>query len=163
MNEEATWELISTERLRLADELDGLSGEQWAVQSQCEHWTVREVAAHLVTPFETSTVGFLSAMALSRFNFDRAIRRMTARVNNRNSVEQIIAKLRANHDNRWTPPGEGVDLLLAEVLVHGQDIRRVLGLGHDIPDQTIAAALDGVADPTTRADYAARIGVPATH
>lgn len=153
-----TWELISAERLRLADELEGLTDEQWATQSQCDYWTVREVAAHLVTPFETSMPKFMLNMALSRFDFDKAIRRMTAGVNDANSTAEIIAKLRANHDNRWTPPQVGAEIPLSEIVVHGQDIRRVLGLANTVPESTIEHTLAGIEDLDQRADYAQRIG-----
>ncbi len=154
-----TWELISVERLRLADELEGLTSEQWETQSQCDYWTVREVAAHLVTPFETSTAKFIFNMALSRFDFDRAIRRLTAGVNDSSSTAEIVAKLRANHDNRWTPPKVGAEVPLSEIVVHGQDIRRVLGIEHQMPSATIEHTLNGIEDAETRSDYASRIGV----
>lgn len=158
MSEQQSWEMISTERLRLADELEALTPEQWATRSQCEHWTVQEVAAHLVMPFEISTPAFVLAMARSRFDFDRAIRRLTARVYENSSTAEIIEKLRANHDNRWTPPKSGPEAPLGEIVVHGQDIRRVLGMEHTTPQATVDHALSVTKDPDVRTEYRRRVG-----
>jgi hypothetical protein len=45
------WELIDTERRRLADDLEPLTPEQWATQSQCDAWDGHHVAAHIISPF----------------------------------------------------------------------------------------------------------------
>ncbi|MEL7157586.1 MAG: maleylpyruvate isomerase N-terminal domain-containing protein, partial [Actinomycetota bacterium] len=68
------WDAIATERLRLADELEGLTDEQWHQPSQCAEWTIGEMASHLIVPFEVSTPRFVLAMARNRGNFDRTMR-----------------------------------------------------------------------------------------
>ena len=158
---ETVWSLVATERRRLADDLTALTEAQWRAQSQCEAWTVEELASHVVTPFETSTPRFLLAMVKARGNFDKAIIGLTARVHAGHSRQDAIEKIRANADNRWTPPKAGPEVMLAEVIVHGQDIRRVIGVDHDIPADTIDVALSGIDDADIRADYARRIGVAA--
>lgn len=158
---DALWKLVATERHRLADDLDRLTDEQWRMQSPCDAWTVEELGSHLVTPFETSTPRFVLAMLRARGNFDRAIIALTARVHATYRRADAIAKLREHADNRWTPPKAGPGLMLAEVVVHGQDIRRVVGMEHDIPADTIRIALEAMDDPEVRADYARRVGVPA--
>lgn len=158
------WDHIRTERLRLADEIENLTPEQRAAASQCEHWTVGELAAHLVTPFETSNLTFMGTMIRSLGNFDKVIRRITDRVYRRHSYDEIVALLRVHAENRWLPPvkGAGPEIPLAEIVVHGQDIRRPLGLPNTVPAATIESALAGVDDDAVRADYARRIGdVPA--
>lgn len=152
------WTTIAIERRRLADELETLTDEQWKAQSACEGWTVEDVAAHLILPFEVSTPRFGLAMMKHRGNLDRAMIDLTARVRSRNSRADMIAKLRANADSQWTPPGGGAESPLGEVIVHGQDIRRPLGLDHDIPAETIELAITGMKDEALRVDYARRIG-----
>jgi hypothetical protein len=49
--------------------------------------------------------------------------------------------------------------MCAETVVHGQDIRRPLGLANPVPTATIDLALNGIDDEVVRADYARRIGV----
>jgi uncharacterized protein (TIGR03083 family) len=153
------WNGVATERRRLADELDALTDEQWRTQSRCEEWTVGEVAAHLILPFEASMPRFALKMARHRGNLDKVMIDLTEWVSDRNGRAEIVAKLRANAEAKWTPPGYGPEMPLAEVIVHGQDIRRSLGLDHDIPAETIELALTSLDDDDLRADYAERIGV----
>lgn len=152
------WNATATERRRLADELDRLTDQQWSTQSQCEHWTVEELAAHLLVPFEVSLPRFGLAMLKHRGNFDRAMIDLTARVKAKVSRADITRVLRANADSQWTPPSAGPEIPLAEIVVHSQDIRRPLGLACPIPADTIDLALSGLDDAALRADYAKRIG-----
>ena len=156
---ETLWQTVATERRRLADDLSRLDEAQWRTQSQCEAWSVEEVASHMVTPFETSTARFMLAMLKARGNFDKAIVALTARVHGNHSRQDAVRKLRDQAENRWTPPKAGPEIMLAEVVVHGQDIRRAIGTDHDIPAETIELTLTGITDPDIRADYAKRIGV----
>ena len=156
---EAIWATVAAERRRMADELERLTDEQWSTPSQCEAWNVEALAAHLITPFETSTPRFLFTMAKKRGDFDRAIIELTSRVAARHSRREVIAKLREHAENRWTPPGAGPATLCAEIVVHSQDIRRPLGIDCPIPAETIDLALGAIDDPELRADYAGRIGV----
>lgn len=158
---ETIWQLVATERRRLADDLSRLDDAQWRTQSQCDAWTVEELASHVVTPFETSNPRFLLAMIKARGNFDKAIIALTARVHRGHSREDAIRKLREHAENRWTPPKAPAAVMLAEIVVHGQDVRRVLGLDHEIPASTIDLALEAMDDTAVRADYARRIGVAA--
>lgn len=159
-DEQAIWNAVAVERRRLADELENLTDKQWATQSQCDVWTAREVAAHIVTPFETSTPRFMFTMLKHRGKFDNAIIELTARINNKFSTAEVIGKLRDNAENRWVPPKAGPEVPLSEIVVHGQDIRRVLGMETTVPEDTIRLALDGIDDLDRRSDYAARIGAP---
>jgi len=154
------WATIATERRRLADELAALTDEQWSVASQCPGWTVEDVAAHLIMPFEVSTPRFGLAMLKHLGNFDKVMVDLTAKVRANNTRQQVIDKLRANAESQWTPPGGGPESPLGEIIVHGQDIRRPLGLEHDIPAATIELAISGMKEAELRTDYASRIGVP---
>ncbi len=153
------WDTIATERRRLADDLDQLSDEQWAVQSQCSAWDVEQAAAHVIMPFEVSTPRFGLTLLKNRKNFEKTVLELTDRVATRHTRSEIITKLRANAENQWTPPGTGPEVPLGEIVVHGQDIRRALGIDHDIPAETIDLTLEGITDDAVRADYAERIGV----
>ncbi len=158
--DETIWQLVATERRRLADDLDALTDAQWRTPSQCDAWSVEELASHVVTPFETSSPRFMLAMLRARGDFDRAIIALTARVHGRHTRQDAIRKLREHAENRWTPPKAGAGMMLAEIVVHAQDIRRVVGVDHDMPQETIRTALDAMEDVDVRADYARRIGVP---
>ena len=49
--------------------------------------------------------------------------------------------LRRKADSRFTPPGLGPEAPLPDLLVHGADIRRPLGLARDVPEQRLRTAL----------------------
>ena len=155
-----TWTMIATERRRLADDLEQLTAEQWTSPSQCEVWDVRHAAAHVISPFSMGFGTFLAGMIRSGFNIDKMAIARTRKVAASMTDEEIIATLRAEAENRWTPPvpGFGAEIPLSEVVVHGQDIRRPLGLGNPIPEATIEACLAGIKDEKIREDYRERIG-----
>ena len=52
------WNLVAAERRALADDLAHLTPEQWADQSLCSGWTVRDVVAHLTAAASTSPLAF---------------------------------------------------------------------------------------------------------
>lgn len=153
------WDLIATERRRLADELEQLTDEQWNAPSGCDAWTVRQVAAHLIMPFEVSNPQFFLAMLKNRFDFDRVAVIKSNEIAARLSNEEIVRELRDNAENRWTPPapGMGAEVVLAEVVVHGQDIRNALGMENPVPEETVELSLAGVKKDSVRADYRRRI------
>ncbi len=135
------WDDIADERRGLADELDGLTDEQWAADTLCEGWTVKETAAHLTTIFHISTPKFLLKMAASG-GFNKANRKIALSEAADRSTSDIVEELRANAEDRFTPPGLGPEAPLADIVMHGQDIRRPLGVEREIPEQIATAILD---------------------
>lgn len=135
---------IAAERRSIADLLEKLSPEQLEMQSLCSAWTVRQVAAHLVMPMEVGMPGFMLAMLRHRGDFDRAndalARKLAAR-----PFPEIVALLRDKADHRFTPPGQGPEAPLTDVLVHGLDITRPLGLDHHVPVEHLRVSLDHLA------------------
>lgn len=118
---------IAAQRRAVADLLDGLTPEQWAVRSLCDAWTVHDLAAHLCTPWEASLWRFGTAMVTVGFDFDRASQKVVARIAERPSPE-LVAILRENADSRWTPPGSDWHAPLTDNYVHALDICVPLGL-----------------------------------
>lgn len=154
------FDAIATERRRLADDLETLTPEQWSTPSQCAAWDVRQAAVHTLLPLSQSTPQFFARMIRSRFDLDRMAINGTAELAERTTNEQIIARLRAEADNRWEPPipGIGAEIPLSEIVVHAQDIRIPLGLGCPIPQATIDLTLESVKNDEAREDYRRRIG-----
>ena len=126
--------LVVDERRRLAARLDTLTDEQWATPSLCAGWTVRDVAAHLVFPATTSKLRMIVPFAKSGFNIDK-MTMQTVRADTRTGPE-LSAVLRKNAAHRFTPPGFGFEAPLTDVVAHGRDIGRPLGLPADIEPQT---------------------------
>ena len=132
--------MIAQQRRSLADTLSGLDTRQWTTQSLCRGWTVHDVAAHLLMPLVTSLPKVLVAMTRSGFNFDRANVKLTAAVARRTN-DEIVHGLRANADRNFKPPGMGYEAPLTDVIVHGQDIRRPLGIHHAFDPEHLRRSL----------------------
>jgi uncharacterized protein (TIGR03083 family) len=133
------WELVHRERRALVDDLEGLTPEQWEVPSLCGGWTVHDVAAHLVDNARTTRLGIVVAMVRARFDFDRQNDTGVARVKGATPAE-TLARLRAVAGRRTTPPAP-LDSRLVEEVVHGEDVRRPLGVSRDYPTETVERAL----------------------
>ena len=137
----AIFDAIASERRGLADLFDDLTTRQLAQPSLCGAWTVHDVAAHLVTPLDASTFEFALTMLAARGNFDRANRKLTARRATR-SIQDLTAVLRGRAESRFTPPGMGPQAPLTDLLVHGLDVRRPLGIDRAIPTDRLRICLD---------------------
>lgn len=139
------WDAIASEIVGLADQLEGLSPEQWATQSLCSEWTVRDVVAHLVVTRRTSMPRLMlpvaAAFVKARGNVNRANVALTAKEAKRPTAE-LVADLRRNAGRHFKPLGFGSEAPLADVLVHGQDIRIPLGLSTDGPSDSWRVALE---------------------
>lgn len=154
------WEMIATERRRLADELEGLTDEQWSTQSQCDAWDVRSTAAHIISPFGMGFGAFVGGMVGAGFNLNRFSIKRTAKTAEGKSNADIVKIMRDEAENRWKPPvpGIGAEIPLSEIVVHGQDIRRPLGLPCTVPQETIDYCLDNIKNDEAREDFRSRIG-----
>ncbi|HVE19667.1 MAG TPA: maleylpyruvate isomerase family mycothiol-dependent enzyme [Ilumatobacteraceae bacterium] len=137
MDDTATWKLIHKERAAIADTLTTLTAEQWATPSLCGGWSVRETAAHIVLGAEQTTPHFLGRMAANGFRFNTMMDR-DARRTGVQAPDELIARLRARVTTTNKPPAPAMTML-GEVVVHGDDIRRPLGLENlSSPDVLIA-------------------------
>ncbi|MFM2072009.1 MAG: hypothetical protein RLZZ623_2272 [Actinomycetota bacterium] len=136
---------VAAERRELADLLDGLTDEQWNAASLCAGWRMREVAAHVVMPFSLSLPRLFLKLAGNRFDFDRVADRW-AKAEQRSNAE-LVSALRANVDHRFTPPGFGPEAPLTDAVVHGQDIRRPLGMATAVAPEHAVVVLDLLVSP----------------
>jgi uncharacterized protein (TIGR03083 family) len=122
------WAQVAAERVGLADELDGLAPAEWEVPSRCAGWRVRDVAGHLVHLAEGSYARFPREMARhGRGVFPNRTLDGMARETARAEPADLTARLRAAAAGRFRAPGAPPSAALAEVIVHGEDIRRPLG------------------------------------
>ena len=133
MNETEYWDLIHTERARLADLLTTLEPEQWALATQCADWTVEQVVAHLTAAANTGRWAWIRSII--RAGFDPA--KHNARLLERHlgaTPEETLARFR-DSITKTVAPTKDFQAFLGEVIVHGQDIARPLGLDLN-PDDT---------------------------
>lgn len=140
-SDEDLFEMTAVERRALADDLASLTPEQWATQSLCAEWTVRDVAGHLTAAFLVSVPTLMLRIARNLGNFNKAMSQIAKELGAR-PTDEIVATIRENADHRFTPPGNGPEAPLTDWIVHGQDIRRPLGLQRDFPEASIRVALE---------------------
>src|SRR3712207_9177479 len=100
------FELTADNRRLAADMFESLTEDQWAVPSLCAGWTVRDIAAHLVMPFEVSFPRFLLALVRERGDGDRVADKATRELGQRTTAE-LVDLLRTKADRRFSPPGVG--------------------------------------------------------
>lgn len=133
------WPIVHAERAALTADLEHLTPEQWATPSLCAGWDVHDVLAHLVDVARTTRLGFLRTMARARFDFDRQNADGVA-AERRAAPADTLAAFRAVQHRTSTPPAP-LDTRLTEAFVHGEDIRRPLGLRGGYPTPYVVRAL----------------------
>ncbi|PKH42220.1 TIGR03083 family protein [Nocardioides alpinus] len=136
------WPLVHVERHALIADLEGLTDQQWCTPSLCDGWTVHDVAAHLVGNAGPMTIpGLVLAMARARFDFDRMNQADAARELG-DGPAYTLRRLREVADNTDAPPFVPLVVRLVEEVVHGEDVRRPLGIAHDYPLAAVVPALE---------------------
>lgn len=131
------WPTIHGERKALAADLETLSEEQWQTASLCAGWSVRDVLAHLTATAKISTGSFLPKLVKSGFSFNRMQAKDIA-VERGSSGADALARFKAVGTSTKHPPGPA-DTWLGELMVHGEDIRRPLGMSHTYPTDMATA------------------------
>ncbi|MBL7256327.1 maleylpyruvate isomerase family mycothiol-dependent enzyme [Paractinoplanes lichenicola] len=132
---------IAGERRRVADLVESLSPDQLATPSLCAGWTVRQVAGHLVAAVDAPGRLTLSALLRSGFRIHRANARLAAEIARRPAAD-LAGSLRRHAENPFRPPVVGYPGQLADLQVHGQDMRRPLGLPHGLALDHLRLSLD---------------------
>jgi uncharacterized protein (TIGR03083 family) len=136
---ESTWQTVHRERRQLIADLSGLRQEHWLVPSLCPGWSVHDVLAHLVDTARTSRLTFARDLIAARMDFDRANQQGIAR-NKRPDPRDTLQAFQAVAGFTRTPPAR-LATRLVEAIVHGEDIRRPLGIAGRYPGAAVAEAL----------------------
>jgi uncharacterized protein (TIGR03083 family) len=130
------WPLIHAERTALAADLVELTDEQWATASLCDRLTVREVLAHLTAAASLNPMRWLAGVIRCRFDFDQQVAMRLAEQLGATPAD-TLARFRHVITSTTKPPLPVV-AMLGEAIVHGEDIRRPLGIHRDYPITTLA-------------------------
>ncbi|MEU3693991.1 maleylpyruvate isomerase family mycothiol-dependent enzyme [Streptomyces narbonensis] len=133
------WAMVHAERAALVEDLSRLDDRQWEQPSLCAGWTVHDVTAHLVDTYRTTRLGFVVGLARARFDFDRQNSVGVARERGA-TPQETLARLRRAASRTSTPPAP-LDSRLVEEIVHGEDIRRPLGLTRAYPPEAVVRSL----------------------
>lgn len=133
--ETGVWPLIRTERAALAADVGVLTAEQWATPSLCSGLTVREVLAHLTAGASLNTVRWLAGVIRCRFDFDKQVAMRLAEQLGTAPAE-TLERFRHIVPSETKPPLPAI-AMLGETIVHGEDIRRPLGIRRDYPIEVV--------------------------
>jgi uncharacterized protein (TIGR03083 family) len=136
------WPLIRAERVALIADLENLTDAQWSTQSLCAAWTVRDVVAHMTTTAKMTPGRFFGRFAGTGFQFNA--------MNDKGVKEELgatpadtLAGFKAVVDRTTSPPGP-LDAMVAEAVIHTQDIRRPLGIAHTFQPEALTLVGDFV-------------------
>ncbi|MFG2651412.1 maleylpyruvate isomerase family mycothiol-dependent enzyme [Streptomyces sp. NPDC048436] len=138
MNDDV-WPLVHAERAALIEDLTHLDDKQWVHPSLCEGWTVHDVVAHLVDTALTTRLSFVGSLVRARFDFHRQNARGVER-ERRASPQETLERLRRVASRTSAPPAP-LDTRLVEEVVHGEDIRRPLGISHSYLPEAVVRSL----------------------
>ncbi|HET6288910.1 MAG TPA: maleylpyruvate isomerase family mycothiol-dependent enzyme [Amycolatopsis sp.] len=131
-----------TERLSFADLLEGVAEQDWSVTTLCPEWTVHAMAGHLAQTtrnrLKDTLVGIVKAKGdWDRMNVDQAVAYAA-----RFTPAELVAQIREDAGSRRRSPGAKPIDPLADVLIHGQDVARPLGITRPMPEKPSIAALE---------------------
>ncbi len=127
------WAAVHAERAALAARLDELTPEQWEAPSLCGRWGVREVVAHLTAAASVGRARWLLSVLGARLDFDlHNQRRLEEHLGA--TPQDTLAGFREVVTSTTAASGH-TPAWLGEVVVHGQDILRPLGLPGATPPE----------------------------
>lgn len=136
------WPLVHAERAALVADLADVATPRWRTASLCPGWTVHDVAAHLVDNAGAVTLpGLAVAVVRARFSFDRLNAQGLARERG-DGPAHTLRRLREVAGLTHAPPFVPLVVRLVEEVVHGEDVRRPLGLTRDYPTAAVVPALE---------------------
>lgn len=143
---ERVFAVVAEGRRSIATLVDDLDADQLSAPSLCAGWSVKTVAAHVVSDFADGFWGFL-ASGLRHGGIHRGIDAL-ARRRAQAPAEEIAETLRRRAESRTVPPVTGPMSSLTDVLVHTADMRLPLGLPYHAEPRDVARVLDFLTGPT---------------
>lgn len=139
LDQDQAWQVITAERLRLADLLGQLTPGEWDQPSLCEGWAVRDVAAHL-TLQQLGPRDAARLMIRYRGDADRAIFESARGRAADWPAGAILTEIRGTAGSRRHNFGVTYRETLIDILIHTQDIAIALGRDHAMPPEAAAMA-----------------------
>jgi uncharacterized protein (TIGR03083 family) len=151
------WGAVRDERNALIADLERLAPAQWTAQSLCTDWQVRHVVAHLVSGVAASSAELMLALVRSGFSINRMLRDDAIRRCRDQSPDELLAAYRGTVGSQRVPPGVKPWQMLSDTMIHGEDIRRPLGMRRQFPADRLAYVLDRLAPLTPALNVKRRI------
>ena len=140
MENDELWGHIHAERSVMADTWDGLTPAQWDTASWCDGWTVKQTAGHILAAAEQTPGNFYKQLATAGFRFSVFTGRDATRLSGL-APGELSGRLRARTTTTNHPPAPVV-VMLGEIVVHGEDIRRPLGIEHPVAEPALLAVAE---------------------
>ncbi|MGW5076505.1 maleylpyruvate isomerase family mycothiol-dependent enzyme [Rhodococcus sp. NPDC004095] len=134
------WPLIHAERAALADDLADLTDDQWSSPSLCTQWSVWETLGHMTATAKMTPLRFVTKMVGTGLRFETFAAKNVA-AETRGTPADTLAEFRSVLTSTSAPPGP-VDSWLGETIVHAEDIRRPLAIGHTYPMDALVRVAD---------------------
>ncbi len=134
------WSTVAAERGALADDLAGLTADQWATKSLCQNWTVAQTVAHMTGTGVLTPVTFFGNFAKAGFNFDKFANAQIVKHLGADDAG-TLANFRAIQHSTSSPPGPKLSWL-GEAIVHAEDVRRPLGIKHTYDADAVQQVAD---------------------
>jgi uncharacterized protein (TIGR03083 family) len=124
--------LLHAERTALVADLEHLPEQRWATPSLCAGMSVRDVVAHLTAGGSQSFPRWFLGLARARFDADRMV---AGQVRDHLGADaaDTLARFRAVVTSTTVPSRRHLDAWLGELVVHGEDVRRPLGIVREHP------------------------------
>jgi uncharacterized protein (TIGR03083 family) len=136
------WVDVAAERNEVCDLLESLTSDQWDAPTLCDEWRVRDVVGHLILGSEKIHYGrTIVDFAKNRFNMNTLLAATAIREGNK-APEDLLKTLREHAASETRPPMTKPEDMLADTMIHGQDIRRPLGMPRTIPPERAIIVLD---------------------
>jgi uncharacterized protein (TIGR03083 family) len=126
--------MIEDEQVEFAEMLRGLTPEQWEMPSLCKGWSIHDEVIHIAYHEHVAPVARSRDLARAGFSEDRQMAPYRMR-----SKEELVDWLASP-----ATVGGRFDALtqLSEIVIHQQDVRRVVGIERKVPAERLAVVLD---------------------
>ncbi|GAA1479911.1 hypothetical protein GCM10009624_03510 [Gordonia sinesedis] len=148
MDEHETWAAVDRQRAAVVVLLESLSPSEWATDSLCDGWTVRDVAGHL-TMLGMSRPTLLALAARHPGGRNRIIREVGRSLGAADTAH-LTAEVAATIGRHRAMPGLTSAEMLVDVLAHTLDITVPLGRDAGLDNAAVAAAASTVVGYRTR-------------
>jgi uncharacterized protein (TIGR03083 family) len=123
---------VGQEREALASDLDVINEAAWATPSLCPGWTVRDVLAHMTALGRMTPMTFFRKLVTNGFSPSKLEARDIS-LEKGSSVGETLARFRSVTNSKNRLHAVPKKTLLGETVIHAEDIRRPLGIGHAYP------------------------------
>lgn len=140
MHQEPIWQAIRRQRTDLATFLETLSDSEWNVPSLCTGWLVRDVAAHIILESRYTNRNSLVSLFKHGLNLNKFMFVFAKEVGQK-PTQELVAMLREDIDKRITPVLTKPSGVLADLVIHEQDIRLAIGREKDFDPEVLRLVL----------------------